>query len=189
MPFLRLIIIYIIVFAIAFAIFNREKVMQLAGYSVEESAQEEMPEAATEEQAESKEVDEEPAEMTETISETPKVEEMAAEQPTAEPATSVAVLKTRLDEVRNVFWKGDVQKAETLYVAMAGEFDTDANIQGETGNFFYSQRRFEEAAKYFHNAGLLLLKSGNKQQVMSIINALQGISPEKAADLRARAAK
>ncbi len=185
MPFLRLIIIYIIVFAIAFAIFNREKVMQLAGYSMEESAQEEIQEAVAEEQ----EVDEEPAEVSETVSETPIVEDVAKEQPVAKRATAVANLTTRLDEVRNVYWKGDVKKAETLYVAMADEFDMDANIQGETGNFFYSQRRFEEAAKYFHNAGLLLLKSGNKQQVMSIINALQGISPEKAADLRARAAK
>jgi len=198
MPFLRLILIYIVVIAIAFAIINRDKVMQLAGYSQEPTAtsqtentaepakivailvaEETMPEKTAEAEIEVSEpvVAVKPA--------TPSAEEQAI------PATANpdAELTKSLDRVREAFWSGDAEKAEKLYVDLAAKYETDANIQGEAGNFFYSQRRFPEAAQYFHRAGLLLLKSGNKQQVMSIINALQGIAPDKATDLRARAAK
>ena len=204
MPFLRLIIIYIVVIAIAFAIFNRDRVMQLAGFSLESSENgkaDEAEESATAEvPVETAPAPEQTAEATEpaatmqAVTEPQQAAQASAVQipeQQAIPATANpnADLKSSLDEVRKAFWGGDAQKAETLYVALAEQYEADANIQGETGNFFYSQRRYPEAAKYFHRAGLLLVNSGNKQQVMSIINALQQIAPDKATDLRARAAK
>ncbi|MBV1863740.1 MAG: hypothetical protein KUG74_04810 [Rhodobacteraceae bacterium] len=201
MPFLRLIIIYIVVIAIVFAIFNRDRVMQLAGFSLESSESGKVDEAAiVAEIVETAPVPEKTAEITETAvtMQTETEPQQAAPAPVdqspkqqAVPATANpnADLKSSLDEVRKAFWGGDAQKAETLYVALAAQYEADANIQGETGNFFYSQRRYPEAAKYFHRAGLLLVNTGNKQQVMSIIIALQQIAPDKATDLRARAAK
>ena len=201
MPFLRLIIIYIVVIAIVFAIFNRDRVMQLAGFSLESSEGDKGDEAAIAVEAvemapasERATAVNEPAATTETMAEPKPVEQVPVVQPPerqAMPATANpnADLRSSLDEVRKAFWRGNAQKAETLYVALAAQYEADANIQGETGNFFYSQRRYPEAAEYFHRAGLLLLNTGNKQQVMSIIIALQQIAPDKATDLRARAAK
>lgn len=191
MPFLRLIIIYIIVIAIAFAIFNRDQVIGLVGLT-QETSEVEMGAVDEDEAAEMAKTTPELAvkvQTEEAVIPTESTVEADVEQVTPVTANPSADLKSNLDEVRQAFWRGDVIRAEKLYVGLAAEYGSDANMQGETGNFFYSQRRYGKAAKYFHRAGLLLLKSGNKQQVMSIINMLQAIAPDKATDLRARAAK
>ncbi len=234
MPFIRLIIIYIIVIAAALALFNRDKVMELTGLSPNmfwaedpDETADEAPAQETVAQAPEKDpakvapetqtaVVEEPQQPAVTEEPAPPVvqEQAAAQEPEAvqkptveqpaEPAPAPVAeekpvvtapaqpakptVEQALNAARQSYRSGDIQKTETQYVALGDQFPDSADVQGEIGNFYYSQRQYQNAATYYYKTGKALLKSGDQAKLGQIINILQRLAPNMAADLRAQAA-
>ena len=200
MPFLRLVIIYIVVILAALLIFKRDQVMSLMGLSGGGDA-----EIAA--------VADEPTKVAEPVAEVPVPTETVAqpeasattEQPSkypneetaqistpADPAPAPTVstptkdIQSRLAEARQTYWNHDLATAETLYKALVVDAPTNADIKGELGNLYFAQRRMNEAADIYHQTGLQLISDGNTQQIMQLIGVLQSIAPDRAADLHNR---
>lgn len=210
MPFLRLVSIYIVVILAALLVFKRDQVMPLLGLSGD-GAETKM--AATADQPAEVAEPVAPAPETSATEAAPQTmaptkSEQLSKYPTettaqvgtpADPAqapapsaqsqssqTSAADIQSRLTQARQTYWKRDLVKAETLYKSLVSEVPTNADIKGELGNLYFSQRRMVEAAEMYHQTGLQLISNGNTQQIMSLIGVLQSIAPDKAADLRNR---
>ncbi len=200
MPFVRLILIYVIVIFAAVAFFNREAVLGLVGMSTEQPMSETeivsvdpfaaAPAVGAETTAEI-EPDEMPsatAEPAENMLQQPVAGAVDSTQSTpmaTAPQTANAEgYDEQLAAARQAYWNGDAAKAEELYKSLAAEFASKADVQGELGNLFFTQRRMDEAAEHFFNAGKLSLEAGNFPQAQAMIGVLQGIAPAKANDLR-----
>lgn len=198
MPFLRLVIIYIVVILAALLIFKRDQVMSLMGLSGGGDA--EIAAVADEPTKVAEPVAEVPA-PTETVAqpEASATTEQPSKYPTeetaqistlADPALTVAVptkdIQSRLAEARQTYWNHDLATAETLYKALVVDAPTNADIKGELGNLYFAQRRMNEAADMYHQTGLQLISDGNTQRIMQLIGVLQSIAPDRAADLHNR---
>ncbi len=187
MPFVRLILIYVVVIFAAVAFFNRDAVLGLVGMSTEQPmsdteivsvdpfaaapAAEVEPSAVIKAEA-----------MPEPIEPTPQIiVETAA---VAVPVVPTVGYEEQLSAARQAYWNGDAAKAEKLYKSLAAEFSSKADVQGELGNLFFTQRRMDEAAEHFFNAGKLSVEAGNFPQAQAMIGVLQSIAPAKANDLR-----
>ncbi len=206
MPFLRLVIIYIVVILAAVLFFKRDSVMAMLGMSsggaeiaatADEPAKIAEPVATIEPEAEA-------ASSTNTTTEAaPQPDTADAAQPPKYPTNETAQIvapttpaeatasgdddiQTRLDEARQAYWNRDLKGAEASYKGLINDAPDNADIKGELGNLYFTQRRMDEAAAMYHQAGLQLIKDGNPQQVMGLIGVLQNIAPDKAADLRNR---
>jgi len=232
MPFIRLITIYIVVIAAVFALFNRDKVMELTGLSQDMFQSDEAEEssgdagqatAATEAEKVAPAVGgEEAAAKTETevVVVEPAVENAKAEEavetvepeavtqaitsaPASAPETAPAAeqsvatapkaeakadLATALKKARESYRAGNFQQTEAQYVALGDQYPDNADVQGEIGNFYYSQRQYPNAATYYYKTGKALVTAGDTKKLGQIINILQRLAPNLAADLRARAA-
>ncbi len=195
MPFVRLILIYVVVIFATLAFFNRDAVLGLVGMSTEQPMSEtevvsvDPFAAAPEAEAEPVvEAEASPATEAEPIAplEKPVAEVAPATDtaPVATPQAPVASYEEQLTAARQAYWNGDAAKAEELYKLLAAEFSSKADVQGELGNLFFTQRRMDEAAEHFFNAGKLSVEAGNIGQAQAMIGVLQGIAPAKAADLR-----
>ena len=214
MPFLRLVIIYIVVIFAAVLFFKRDTVLPLLGFSgeVEQTAKISAPtEPANPPTTEAVEIQPSEPETTTSL-QTPVADEPAAadestnatqttqppKYPTDDTAQSIATpppaaakinngdIQTRLKDARQAYWNRDMAGAEARYKGLANDAPDNADILGELGNLYYAQQRMDEAAEMFHRAGVLLIKNGKPQQVMSLIGVLQSIAPNKAGDLRSR---
>jgi hypothetical protein len=104
--------------------------------------------------------------------------------PVTPQAAAPTALETGLANARAAYWSGDLAKAESLYMALGKTAPGNADIQGELGNLFYSQRRYSEAAAHYFMAGQQLISEGKTQQAMPLVGVLQSIAPDKAAKLR-----
>jgi outer membrane biosynthesis protein TonB len=238
MPFIRLITIYIVVIAAVFALFNRDKVMELTGLSPNmfraQDDADKTPQEQEEEEAAAIPRDEAsgdvakaeptPATETETAPADKPVQPEAqedAEQAATQPATSEvaaapktpaepvgtpqqepagktvvpapqqnakAAIAKALNAARQSYRSGNFQQTEARYVALGDQYPDNADVQGEIGNFYYAQRQYPNAATYYYKTGKALLKSGDQAKLGQIINILQRLAPNMAADLRAQAA-
>jgi len=203
MPFLRLVIIYIVVILAALLVFKRDQVMSLMGMSqnrteMAATAKIAQPVAdtrattpATSEPEATSDADAQAGATTEPElpPKYPTEETAQIGTPTAPPQTAptpIADIQSRLVEARQTYWNRDMAKAETLYKSLVADAPTNADIKGELGNLYFTQRRMNEAAAMYHQAGIQLISDGNTQQIMQLIGVLQSIAPDKAADLHNR---
>ena len=206
MPFVRLITIYVLVAVAVLGVFNRDKVAQLLGYGGNPAAtqQAELPpiptapsaETAAETAAETPTAPvvakavvppvETAAPVAPATGETAEATPAAPAQAAAEPAPDV---DSRINAARRAFWDGDVDQAERLYAALAGQFPDRADIAGELGNIYYTAGRYPEAAQYYYVVAQHLLADGNKAQAQAMIAVLVSIAPDMAKDLETAASK
>lgn len=206
MPFLRLVIIYVVVILAALLVFKRDSVMSLLGMPwggadteiskpVKEAASPVSAPAAEPNSATTPASDAPQTAATETITPTPtqppkyptpETAQTPPPAPTQAKPASDDDIGTRLDQARKAYWNRDLASAETLYKALATDAPDNADIKGELGNLYYSQRRMSEAAQMYHQTGVQLIKAGNTQQIMPLIGVLQSIAPDMANDLRSR---
>jgi len=97
-----------------------------------------------------------------------------------------ADMVSRWNEARQAYWRGDLARAEGLYVALLEDFPDQADLAGELGNIYFTQGKLDMAAEFFERAGVGLLRSGNKARAMSVVGVLRGIAPDRATALAAR---
>jgi len=191
MPFIRLVAIYVIVIVAVVAFFKRDQIMDIAGWNTGAS----QPVETTAADVEAPSTPAEPVAQTD-----PAPQPVAAEtatkaaivQPTPDPVPEVqttqpqpaAPVAERLTEARRAYWQGDLTRSETQYVALAQGAPENADVNGELGNIYFAQARYDKAADAYFVTGKLLVENGNPQQVGQIIGVLQSIAPQKAATLR-----
>ncbi len=96
-----------------------------------------------------------------------------------------AALPPELLKAREAWWRGDLVRAETLYLQLAQDPDAPADVLGELGNLYFAQRKYAAAARYYERAGMKLIGDGNPGAAMALVGVLQGIDPARAASLRA----
>ena len=215
MPFLRLVIIYIVVILAALLVFKRDQVMSLMGLpwggdnsEIAAPAPAEITEPAVNAEADAPKADTAVAPQTEAATgqppkypteDTAQIATPTGPSQTAPPQTAPSQttpaptatddIQTRLTEARQTYWNRDLAGAEVLYKSLVADAPTNADIKGELGNLYFAQRRMNEAADMYHQTGLQLIADGNTRQIMSLVGVLQNIAPDKAADLRNRLSK
>ena len=160
MPFLRLVIIYIVVILAAVLFFKRDSVMTMLGMSsggaelaatADEPAKIAEPVAQTETETTSDAssttaTETAPQSDATTAAQPPKyptnetaqiVAPAAPAEPTATTAASGADdIQTRLDEARQAYWNRDLKGAEARYKGLIDAAPDNADIKGELGNLY-----------------------------------------------------
>jgi len=198
MPFIRLVAIYVVVIVAVVAFFKRDQIMDLTGWGSGASEPEQVVAVDSEETTTPSEPVAQADPIQQPTSAQPASEETPQPkivQPTPDPApqpapdtqtasTQSTPVKERLTEARRAYWQGDLTGAETLYLALARDAPKNPDVNGELGNIYFAQRRFDKAADAYFVTGKLLMENGNPQQVGQIIGVLQSIAPQKAATLR-----
>ena len=94
-----------------------------------------------------------------------------------------ATVKEQWAAARTAYWQQDMKKAEELYKALVESSD-EADVPGELGNIYFAERRYEEAAAMFYEAGLRHLKGDNPVRAGIVMGPLSQLDREKADDLR-----
>lgn len=92
-------------------------------------------------------------------------------------------LKDKWVAARTAYWAGDKEKAEELYKAIVEE-SKEADVAGELGNMYFSERRYDDAAAMYYEAGLRYLDSDTPMQAGMVMGVLSQIAPQKAGELR-----
>lgn len=206
MPFIRLLAIYAAVIIGITAFFQRDRIMDLAGFSApdtheaEPSAEpvgtDDTDMAATVTTGHGEQPSSDPATPSKaeqssdegqeqsTDAQTPApVGDVATAQPVARP-TVAPDTTMRMNNARQAFWQGDMKGAEQQYRDLLNDHPDNVELNGELGNVLYSQQRFDDAAEFYFAAGKILISNGNSQQALPLFQILQGIAPERATALR-----
>jgi TolA-binding protein len=90
---------------------------------------------------------------------------------------------------RRAFWDADLAEAERLYQALILENPDKPDAYGELGNLYYSQGAWVEAAKMYHQAGLLLIDQGESHRAASLMGILTALNPNLADELQEKLSK
>ncbi len=91
--------------------------------------------------------------------------------------------ETEWADARRAYWAGDTG-AENAYLELISQYPDKADIRGELGNIYIKAGDSEKAATQFLDAGLIWVKSGDKDKVSKIITLLENISHDKATVLK-----
>lgn len=197
MPILRLVMIYLVLALVVVGVFNRDRLIALFGDEPAQAvASEPVPET---EQA----APVEPAAPATTAEATTPAEPaasgnvpyvlqtpsspMPAAQPQAHPPAAPSTsapgdedLAVAVNAAREVYWSGDLAGAEARLTALAESHPDNADLQGELGNFYFTQRNYPAAATAFLRAGEILVSEGRYAQAAALLPVLGQIDYEKA---------
>lgn len=89
-------------------------------------------------------------------------------------------------EARQMFWNGNAQGSEKLYLDLMAISDDDPDVYGELGNVYYAQGKWRQAGKAYYEAAIRLLKLKKNDQVSYLLRVIQGLDSESADKLRHR---
>lgn len=91
---------------------------------------------------------------------------------------------------RKLFWSGNSQASETLYLQLINLDSSDPNAYGELGNVYYTQGKWKQAGGAYYEAAVRLLGQKNNGQVTDrvsyLLRVIQGLDTESAEKLRKR---
>ncbi len=113
-----------------------------------------------------------------------------AEEVVVSSVTDVPAVDTKqvLYTARKLFWGGNVQASEKLYLELASLDDSDPNVYGELGNIYYSQGKWKQAGKAYYEAAVRLLDESGGGRVNSrvsyLLKVIQGLDTESAEKLK-----
>ncbi|MES0326687.1 MAG: hypothetical protein ABUK13_00710 [Gammaproteobacteria bacterium] len=93
---------------------------------------------------------------------------------------------------RKLFWSGNAQASETLYLQLINLDSSDPNAYGELGNVYYTQGKWKQAGGAYYEAAVRLLGQKNNDQVANrvsyLLRVIQGLDTESAEKLRKKIA-
>ena len=97
-----------------------------------------------------------------------------------------------LNTARKLFWSGNAQASETLYLQLINLDSSDPNAYGELGNVYYTQGKWKQAGGAYYEAAVRLLGQKNNDQVANqvsyLLRVIQGLDTESAEKLRKKIA-
>ena len=91
-----------------------------------------------------------------------------------------------LIKARQMFWNGNAQGSEKLYLDLMAVSDGDPDVYGELGNVYYAQGKWKQAGKAYYEAAIRLLELKKNDQVSYLLRVIQGLDSESANKLRDR---
>jgi len=89
-------------------------------------------------------------------------------------------------KARQMFWNGNPQGSEKLYLDLMTISDDDPDVYGELGNVYYAQGKWTQAGKAYYEAAIRLLELKKNDQVSYLLRVIQGLDSESANKLRDR---
>lgn len=69
-----------------------------------------------------------------------------------------------IEEARKAYWARDLPKAERIYRILTSSNNADVNAWGELGNLYYTQARWQDAARAYAEVTLRLIDKNDMQQ-------------------------
>ena len=91
-----------------------------------------------------------------------------------------------LIKARQMFWNGNAQGSEKLYLDLMAISGDDPDVYGELGNVYYAQGKWKQAGKSYYEAAIRLLELKKNDQVSYLLRVIQGLDSESANKLRDR---
>jgi len=95
-----------------------------------------------------------------------------------------------LNAARKLFWSGDLQASEKLYLDLANRNEANADTYGELGNVYYTQGKWKQAGEAYYEAALRLLPQKNNTQVNDrlsyLLRVIEGLDTESAEKLKSK---
>ena len=96
--------------------------------------------------------------------------------------------KQVLYAARKLFWNGNVQDSEKLYLELADLGGGDPDVYGELGNVYYTQGKWKQAGEAYYEAAVRLLEQKSNEQVVNrvsyLLRVIQGLDTESAEKLK-----
>lgn len=109
---------------------------------------------------------------------------------TAATVADVPPIDTKqvLYTARKLFWNGNLQASEKLYLELANFDDSDPDVYGELGNVYYAQGKWKQAGKAYYEVAVHLLEQKNNDQTSNrvgyLLRVIQGLDKESADKLK-----
>lgn len=178
-PILRLVLIYVVLILAVVGVFNRDSLMRLLRDDPPAVAAPSLAPAAP---APVMSAPAAPAQLETPVVETPVTTEVTE----ATEAATEADLAIAINAARVAYWAGDVAGARAQLIALAGAHPDNADLRGELGNLYFSQRDYPAAATAYLEAADLLIAQERHARASGLLPVLQQIDPQKAATLAAR---
>lgn len=124
-------------------------------------------------------------------------EKTAPQDATAEPAKPAAVsadagaagesdFQSQLEQARQHYWGHDMPAAEQAYRRLSESHPERAEVWGELGNLYFSQREMVQATDAYYRAIELLIEQGGAERARQLLGAMYQLDAEKAKDLETR---
>ena len=96
--------------------------------------------------------------------------------------------KQVLHTARKLFWNGNVQGSEKLYLELINLDKNDPDAYGELGNVYYTQGKWKQAGEAYYEAAIRLLEQNNNGQAIDrvsyLLMVIQGLDAESADKLK-----
>ena len=96
--------------------------------------------------------------------------------------------KQVLHTARKLFWNGNVQGSEKLYLELTNLDKNDPDAYGELGNVYYTQGKWKQAGEAYYEAAIRLLEQNNNGQAIDrvsyLLRVIQGLDTESADKLK-----
>jgi len=94
--------------------------------------------------------------------------------------------QSQLEQARQHYWGGDMPAAEQAYRRLTETHPERADVWGELGNFFYSQREMVQATDAYYRAIGLLIEQGDAKRARQLLGTMYQLDAEKANELETR---
>jgi len=117
----------------------------------------------------------------------PEYRPLAAEKTATQDATAgESNFQLQLEQARQHYWGHDLPAAEQAYRRLNESHPERAEVWGELGNLYFSQREMVQATDAYYRAIELLIKQGDAERARQLLGAMYQLDAEKAKDLEAR---
>jgi hypothetical protein len=112
----------------------------------------------------------------------------ASDRPAA-GAAAEADFRSQLEQARQHYWRRDLRAAEQAYRRLTESHPQRAEVWGELGNLYFSQREMVQATDVYYRAIELLIEQGNDERAREMLGAMYQLDADKAKQLEARLAR
>jgi Flp pilus assembly protein TadD len=101
-------------------------------------------------------------------------------------ATGESDFRSQLEQARQQYWRSDMSAAEQAYRRLTESHPERAEVWGELGNLFFSQREMVQATDAYYRAIDLLIEQGDAERARQLLGTMYQLDAEKADELDAR---
>ena len=121
-----------------------------------------------------------------------KAKKSAPHDAASEPGKAVARpadeadFQSQLETARQHYWRRDMRAAEQAYRRLSESHPQRAEVWGELGNLYYSQREMVQATDVYYRAIELLIEQGDTERARQMLGAMYQLDTDKARELEAR---
>jgi len=94
--------------------------------------------------------------------------------------------RSQLEQARQHYWRSDMSAAEQAYRGLTESHPERAEVWGELGNLFFSQREMVQATDAYYRAIDLLIEQGDAERARQLLGTMYQLDANKADELDAQ---